>query len=225
MLKKIISVALMLALALSLASCMGGGTAKLDEVSKDPVVSIESYLEEANVYFSLAPDMNKAIKGATYATVLEAYINAAKEEKELPAELIESYVNSAKEQLEESADDKVLDKAAKNLIKAELVIHLAYNSLDLGEITDTMRTEMAQEIARELDCDAAAIFTPGNSTYLVDSAIKEDLLKEYLLEALITANGGTITETSEVVEDESETDVTVDPEASAVTESSESTAA
>ena len=58
---------------------------------------------------------------------------------------------------------------------------------------------MAKKIAAELDCDIAAIFTPGNDTYTVDTAIKEDLVKKKLEAAWDKANG-TAEESKEPVE-------------------------
>ena len=161
MLKKIITIALVLSLTFSLAGCMAGGGSTLDEVSKDAVVRIEDYLADASVYFSLA-DTSKALASAKRDEVFDAYVDAAKAQKDLPAELVESYVNSFKAGVEESVDDKALDETAKNLIREELVVHLAYNTFEFEKITDKMRADMAKKIAAELGCDVAAIFVLGN---------------------------------------------------------------
>ena len=92
-----------------------------------------------------------------------------------------------------------------------------------------MRADMAKKIAAELGCDVAAIYTPGNDTYIVDTAIKGDMLEKYLLAEWDKDNGGNTTETSETVES-SEEEVSVETEsseeeASVETESSEASAA
>lgn len=191
MFKKISVIALLLSLVLSLAGCMGGGGATLDEVSKESVVRIEDFLGEASSYYQLADSSLVISETTDKAKVLDAYINAATELKAVPDELVNSYVESFKAAVDASADEEELKTTAKSLIKEELVIHLAYSALKCAAITDEMRTDMAKKIAAELNCDTAAIFTPGNSTYTVDTAIKEDLIKEKLESAWDKANGTT----------------------------------
>lgn len=187
MLKKITLAALVLCLALSFVGCTGGN-AKLDDVSNEAMVRIEDYLDEAGAYFSLADSSLVISDTADKADVLEAYIDAATAGKALPEELIDTYVNSFKAGIDESVDEKELEAVAGSLIKEELVIHLAYSALKCPEITDEMRSEKAAEIAKELGCDTAAIFTPGNNTYTVDTAVKEALVKEKLEAAWDKAN-------------------------------------
>ena len=188
MLKKIASITLVLCAVLSLTGCFGGGNAKLDDVSKEQLVRIEDYLDEAGSYFQLADSSLVISDTKDKAAVLDAYIDAATEAKALPEELVNSYVNSFKAGIEESVDEKELKSVATSLIKEELVIHLAYSALKCDKITDEMRTEKAKEIAAELGCDIAAIFTPGNSTYTVDTAVKESLVKAKLETAWDKAN-------------------------------------
>lgn len=223
MFKKIITIALVLSFTLSLAGCMAGGGGTLDEVSKDAVVHIEDYLSDASVYFSLA-DTSKALASVKRDGVFDAYVDAAKSQKDLPEELVKSYVDSFKAGVEESVDDKALDETAKNLIKEELVVHLAYNTFEFDKITDQMRADMAKKLAAELGCDTAAIYTPGNDTYIVDTAIKGEMLEKYLLAEWDKDNGGNTFEISEIIEI-SEEEATVDPESSVAAESSEASAA
>lgn len=195
MIKKTVAIALIMTLALSLAGCFGSGGGILDEVSKDEVVRIEDFLGEASSYFQLADSSLVIADTKAKDDVLDAYIDAASSLKELPAELVDSYVNSFKAGVEESVADEEISNIAKNLIKEELVIHLAYTALKCDEITDEMRSDMAKKIAAELNCDVAAIYTPGNNTYTVDTAVKEDLVKAKLETAWENANGSA--ETSE----------------------------
>jgi len=187
MLKKITLAALVIALTLSFAGC-GGSKPKLDDVSNEAMVRIEDYLDEAGSYFQLADSSLVISDTKDKGAVLDAYIDAATAGKALPEELINTYVNSFKAGIEESVDEKELKDIAGALIKEELVIHLAYSALKCAEITDEMRNEKAKEIAAELDCDIAAIFTPGNNTYTVDTAVKEALVKEKLETAWDKAN-------------------------------------
>ena len=187
-LKRIASLTLVLCVALSLVGCVGGAGAKLDEVSKETFVRIEDFLGEAGSYFQLADSSLVINDTKDKAKVLDAYIAAATETKALPEDLVNSYVNSFKAGIEESVDEKEIKAVAASLIKEELVIHLAYSALKCAEITDAMRSEKAKEIAAELNCDIAAIFTPGNNTYTVDTAVKESLVKEKLESAWDKAN-------------------------------------
>lgn len=180
MLKRVIVLIMVLAVSFSFAGCFGGGKATLDEVSKDAVVQIQDYLEEAGSYFQLADSSLVIAEAAAKEDVFDAYIAAATSLKALPEELVNSYVESYKAGFEESVADEELKKHAESLIKSEMVISLAHKALKCGEISNEMRTAKAAELAEQLGVDSAAIYTPGNDTYLVDSAIMEEQVKAKL---------------------------------------------
>lgn len=187
--KRICAVLLAVIALLSLCSCMGNTKATEDEQSKDVAIRINAYLEDAGDYFTvIAP--GKVVEGdVKKEDVLKAYINAATKKKDLPEELVNSYMESfgayfeastdASASKDESADDKELKEAAINLIKSEMVIHLAAEQYAI-EIKPEDEKAMAAKLAKELGCKEEAIYTEGGDNYLVKCAIKEDLVKTEL---------------------------------------------
>lgn len=224
MFKRFFAITLILAFVLSLAGCFG--SAEKMEITDEKVVRIKDYLGSASTYYNVAGSSDAAENAKNRDDALKAYIDAAKETgTKIPEELIKSYVDSFKANVDASADEKDLEATAKALIKEELVIHIAYEgNADFPRITDDMRVDMAKKLAAELNCDVAAIFTPGNDTYTVDTAIKEELVKKHLLAKWDSKHGNT-TEESKPAEESSVPEASEDSSVSSADETVEASAA
>lgn len=195
--KKLVAILMIIALTVSMAACSGTGV-KTDKREQTDVAKIQDYLGDAGAYFTLAREKNALENTTAKENALDDYIEAAKENKDLPEELVNSYVESFKKGMDISDNgseaDEELKDTAKNHIKAEMVIELAYASFSGAEITNEMREAKATELADTGKYDKAALYTAGNDTYLIDSLIKEAFVRSELEAAWESLNGGASSE-------------------------------
>lgn len=179
MTKRICALLLVVIALVSLSSCMGGSKPAEDEQSRDAAIRIEAFLEDASDYFTvIAP--GKVVEGdIKKEDVLQAYIDAATKKKDLPDELVKSYMESFGLYFDVSTDtsgeDKELKETAIELIKSEMVIHLAAEQYAV-KIEAKDEKAMAEKLAKELGCKVEALYTEGGENYIVKCAIKEELV-------------------------------------------------
>lgn len=185
MAKKIGALILVLAAVLALNACVGSGTVKVDEQSNDASVRIESYLESAEDYFTV-PDTSVILqKVEKKEDALNVLIEESAAKRDLPEELVNSYVESFRayfggDASDASEDDTALEDEAKSLIKSEMVIYIAYERFQLGQITAEDMKAKAEELAGQYSTDASSFYTEGGDNYVVQSAIREERVKAKL---------------------------------------------
>lgn len=179
MTKKLIAAFLAVFTLLSFTACVSSSSGTADEQSADAVVNIEKYLENAEEYFSVK-DTAVVLENATGDDLLTQYIEKATTKKALPEELVKSYVESYKSYFGEASDgDDALRANAESLIKSEMVIYIAAEKFGI-EITAEEEAAMAKTLADKYGVDESALYTEGDTNYIVKSAIREEKVEKYL---------------------------------------------
>lgn len=182
MTKKLIAALLAVFALLSFTACVSSSSGSVDDQSADAVVNIEKYLENADEYFSVK-DTSVVLKDATGDDLLSLYIESATAKKDLPDELVNSYVESYRSYFgDSSADDEALKQSAENLIKTEMVIYIAAENFNVAVITAEDEAAMAKTLADKYGVDESALYTEGDTNYIVKSAIREQRVTEKLQE-------------------------------------------
>jgi len=200
--KKLIALLMIFALSVSMVACGGTGGVKTDKREQANVAKIQDYLGDAGLYFTLVKEENVLESTTDKENAFNDYVKAAKQNKDLPEELVNSYVESYKKGLtgvasvaeDDSKANEEIKNTAKNHIKEEMVVELAYAFFSDAEITNEMREAKATELASTGKYDKAALYTPGNDTYLIDSIIKADVVKAELEAEWESIHGGASSE-------------------------------
>lgn len=181
MTKKLIAALLAVFALLSFTACVSSSSGSVDDQSAEGVVNIENYLANAGDYFSVM-DTAFVFDGADDTEdLLTLYIDKAKAEKDLPDELVNSYIESYKNYFGDASDDEALRESAENLIKTEMVIYIAAKNFGV-EITAEDEAAMAKTLADKYGVDESALYTEGDTNYIVKSAIREERVREKLQE-------------------------------------------
>lgn len=178
MTKKLIAALLAVFALLSFTACVSSSSGSVDESSAGGVVNIENYLKDAEQYFSVM-DTAEAFKDANGTEdLLSLYIDKATAQNDLPDELVNSYIESYKNYFGDTSDDETLRESAENLIKTEMVIYIAAEKFGINEITAEDEAAMAKTLADKYGVDESALYTEGDTNYIVKSAIREERVKE-----------------------------------------------
>lgn len=178
MTKKLIAALLAVFALLSFTACVSSSSGSVDESSAGGVVNIENYLKDAEQYFSVK-DTAEAFKNASGTEdLLSLYIDKATVQNDLPDELVNSYIESYKNYFGDTSDDETLRESAENLIKTEMVIYIAAEKFGINEITPEDEAAMAKTLADKYGVDESALYTEGDTNYIVKSAIREERVKE-----------------------------------------------
>lgn len=178
MTKKLIAALLAVFALLSFTACVSSSSGSVDEQSAGGVVNIENYLKDAEQYFSVK-DTAEAFKNASGTEdLLSLYIDKATAQNDLPDELVNSYIESYKNYFGDTSDDETLRESAENLIKTEMVIYIAAEKFGINEITAEDEAAMAKTLADKYGVDESALYTEGDTNYIVKSAIREERVKE-----------------------------------------------
>lgn len=179
MTKKLIAALLAVFALLSFTACVSSSSGSVDESSAGGVVNIENYLKDAEQYFSVM-DTAEAFKDANGTEdLLSLYIEKATAVNDPPDGLVNSYIESYKNYFGDTSDDETLRESAKNLIKTEMVIYIAAKKFGINdEITAEDEAAMAKTLADKYGVDESALYTEGDTNYIVKSAIREERVKE-----------------------------------------------
>lgn len=179
MTKKLIAALLAVFALLSFTACVSSSSGSVDESSAGGVVNIENYLKDAEQYFSVM-DTAEAFKDANGTEdLLSLYIEKATAVKDPPDGLVNSYIESYKNYFGDTSDDETLRESAENLIKTEMVIYIAAKKFGINdEITAEDEAAMAKTLADKYGVDESALYTEGDTNYIVKSAIREERVKE-----------------------------------------------